>query len=310
MDEVLAPKFQEERRALREALGRVGVWSFTLEAQTAVEEADAAREIESLGFAAIWVPEAVDSREIFSHAAWLLASTESVTIASGIASIWARDAVATANGWRMLTDAYPRRFVLGLGVSHAGSVARRGSNYDRPYSEMRRYLDAIERAGSSAPEPDAEPMLVLAALGPRMLRLAAERALGAHPYFVPIEHTTLAREALGAGPVLAPEQAIVLSQDPDVARQAARRHMKRYLDLENYANNLRRLGWADADLAEGGSDKLVDAIVAWGDDSTIKARVREHDRRGADHVCLQVLRPDPKAAPGPDLERAARALLS
>ena len=309
MDEVLAPKFQEERRALREALGRVGVWSFTLEAQTAVEEADAAREIESLGFAAIWVPEAVDSREIFSHAAWLLASTEGVTIASGIASIWARDAVATANGWRMLTDAYPRRFVLGLGVSHAGSVARRGSNYDRPYSEMRRYLDAIERAGSSAPEPDAEPMLILAALGPRMLELAAERALGAHPYFVPVEHTAFARRRLGPEPVLAVEQTVVLETDPPTARRIARRFAADYLQTPNYANNLRRMGYTDQDLSGQGSDRVIDATIAWGDADRIAARVRQHLEAGADHVCVQVVGEDDLDVCLPELRELAPALL-
>src|SRR2546428_3889308 len=142
-----------------------------------------------------------------------------------------------------------------------------------------------------------------------MLRLAGERALGAHPYFVPVEHTTVARRELGEGPLLAVEQAAVLSEDPAAARATARRHMKRYLELDNYVNNLRRLGWGNADLADGGSDKLVDAIVAWGGTAAIRSRIDEHRKRGADHVCLQVLRADPKGPPSTDLERIAKAAL-
>jgi probable F420-dependent oxidoreductase len=295
-------------REWAERIGPMGIWSFDIERMTAKDAAELARATESLGFRTLWIPESLGSKEIFAHAGILLAATRRLVIASGIANIWARDPVAMANGARALSDAYPDRFLLGLGVSHAPSVQTRGGKYARPVEHMRSYLAAMDEAPYTGPK--IEIPRVLAALGPRMLRLAGERALGAHPYFVPVEHTTLAREALGARPLLASEQAIVLTQDPDAARQAARRHMKRYLDLENYANNLRRLGWAETDLAEGGSDKLVDAIVAWGDDAAIKARVREHHRRGADHVCFQVLRPDPKAPPGPDLERAARALLS
>jgi probable F420-dependent oxidoreductase len=142
-----------------------------------------------------------------------------------------------------------------------------------------------------------------------MLQLSAERALGAHPYFVPVEHTAIARKELGAGPLLAVEQAAVLSEDAAAARATARRHMKRYLELDNYANNLRRLGWTDPDLAEGASDKLVDAIVVWGGDKAIKSRIDDHRKRGADHVCLQVLRADPASPPTADLEQIAKAVL-
>ena len=172
---------------------------------------------------------------------------------------------------------------------------------------MQGYLDAMDAAPYIGPKVEAPR--VLAALGPRMLRLSADRALGAHPYFVPIEHTTIARKELGEGPLLAVEQATVLSNDPAIARATARRHMKRYLDLENYTNNLRRLGWNDADLGNGGSDKLVDAIVAWGDAGAIQARVAEHRKRGADHVCLQVLRTDLAAPPTRELEAIAKVVL-
>jgi probable F420-dependent oxidoreductase len=289
MESGLDVELRQERDALRQALGRVGAWSFALETQTAAEEADAAGQIESLGYGAIWLPESVDSREVFAHAGWLLCSTQRAVIASGIASIWARDAIATANGWRMLTDAHPGRFLLGLGVSHAYSVSRRGSEYSRPVSAMRAYLERIDRAPSSAPEPESYPRMVLAALGPRMLELAAERTLGAHPYFVPVEHTAFARQRLGSGPVLAVEQTVVLESDPSAARSIARRFAADYLRTPNYANNLKRMGWTDADLAGQGSDAVIDAVIGWGDVDRIALRVRQHLDAGADHVCVQVV---------------------
>jgi probable F420-dependent oxidoreductase len=302
-------ELRQERDALRTSLGRVGAWSFTLETRTAAEERDAAAEIESLGYGAIWFPESVDSREVFSHAGWLLNSTERAVIASGIASIWARDAIATANGWRMLTDAYPGRFLLGLGVSHAFSVSRRGSEYSRPVSSMREYLEAMDRAPSSAPEPEAYPRMVLAALGPRMLELAAERSLGAHPYFVPVEHTAFARQRLGSGPVLAVEQTVVLESDPKAARTIARRFAADYLRTPNYANNLKRMGWTDADLAGQGSDAVIDAVIAWGDVDTIALRVRQHLDAGADHVCVQVVAEEEDDVALTQLRELAPALL-
>ncbi len=292
MEEGLDLELQQERDALRQALGRVGVWSFALESMTAAEEREVAAEIESLGYGAIWFPEAVESREVFSHAGWLLSSTGRVVIASGIANIWARDPVAMASGWRMLTDAFPRRFLLGIGVSHAGSVARRGGTYERPVATMRAYLDAMDRAASSAPEPETAPWSVLAALGPRMLGLAADRTLGAHPYFVPVEHTAFARKRLGPGPVLAVEQTVVLESDQVRARRSARAFARDYLDTPNYANNLRRMGWTGPDIAGEGSDALIDAVVAWGDVDRIAVRIRQHLEAGADHVCVQVVSED------------------
>jgi probable F420-dependent oxidoreductase len=302
-------ELRQERDALRQALGRVGAWSFALETRTAAEERDAAAEIESLGYGAIWLPESVDSREVFTHAGWLLCSTRRAVIASGIASIWARDAIATANGWRMLTDAYPGRFLLGLGVSHAFSVSRRGAEYSRPVSTMRAYLDAMDRAPSSAPEPEAYPRMVLAALGPRMLELAAERTLGAHPYFVPVEHTAFARQRLGSGPVLAVEQTVVLESDPSAARSIARRFAADYLRTPNYANNLKRMGWTDGDLARQGSDAVIDAVIAWGDVDEIALRVRQHLDAGADHVCVQVVAEEDDDVALAQLRELAPALL-
>ncbi|MCI0633194.1 MAG: TIGR03620 family F420-dependent LLM class oxidoreductase [Actinobacteria bacterium] len=291
MDEAFDLELREERDALRTSLGRVGVWSFALDTLTAREEADAVTAIESMGYPALWMPESVESREVFSHAGWILASSERLVAASGIANIWARDPVAMANGWRMLSDAYPGRFVLGIGVSHAPSVARRGGVYEKPHAAMRNYLDAMDRAPSSAPEPEAPLRLLLAALGPKMLGLAADRALGAHPYFVPVEHTAFARQRLGRGPVLAVEQAAVLESDPAQARRIGRRYATRYLQTENYARNLRRMGWTDSDIGSG-SDALIDAVIAWGDVDRVALRVREHLDAGADHVCVQVLGDD------------------
>jgi probable F420-dependent oxidoreductase len=302
-------ELRRERGELREALGRIGAWSFALETMPAAEERDAAAEIESFGYRAIWVPEAVDSREIFSHAGWLLASTERAIVASGIANVWARDATATASGWRMLSDAYPARFLLGIGVSHASSVARRGAVYERPVAAMRDYLDAMDRAPSSASEPEVAPRIVLAALGPRMLELGAERAHGVHPYFVPVEHTAFARQRLGPGPVLAVEQTVVLESDAADARRVARGFAVDYLQTENYARNLKRMGWTDADLRGQGSDGVIDAVVAWGDVDRIAVRVRQHLNAGADHVCVQVVGEDELDPCLPALRELAPALL-
>ena len=297
----------EAARTWAERIGPIGVWAHDVERFTASAARDYARAIESLGFGALWIPESLGSKEIFAHASLLLGATERLVVASGIANIWARDAVAMANGARTLVDAYPDRFLLGLGVSHAPIIKTRGrETYARPFEEMRAYLDAMDAAPYVGPK--VEVPRVLAALGPKMLRLSAERTLGAHPYFVPVEHTPRARAELGPLPLLAVEQAAVLAGDAATAREAARRHMKRYLDLDNYVNNLRRLGWGDRDLTAGGSDKLVDAVVAWGDEDAINARVEEHRSRGADHVCVQVLRVDRDAPPTRDLERIARAV--
>ncbi len=268
-----------------------------------------ARDLEMLGVPALWIPESLGSKEVFAHSAILLTATKTLVIATGIANIWARDPVAMANGQRALCDAFPDRFLLGVGVSHAPilKVRNRAVTYERPLEHMREYLDAMDKAPYTGKQVDTAR--VVAALGPKMLRLSAEHAIGAHPYFVPVEHTTLARKELGAGPLLAVEQAAVLSSDPTVARATARRHMKRYLELDNYANNLRRLGWGDADITDGGSDALVDAIVVWGDASTIRRRVDDHLGRGADHVCIQVIRVDINAPVEQEWRALAPAVL-
>ena len=299
----------DEARKWAERLGRIGAWTFDLERLSAAAARDYVRELEQLGIRVLWIPESLGSKEIFAHAGLLLGASQRLIIASGIANMWARDATAMANGQRTLTEAYPGRFLLGIGVSHAPVVKIRGAFYDKPVESMTRYLEAMDKAPFTGIAPGELPGRVLAALGPRMLRLAGERSLGAHPYFVPVEHTTLARKELGAGPLLAVEQAAVLSKDPTVARATARKHMKRYLALDNYANNLRRIGWSDADLAGEGSDALVDAIVVWGDVGAIRTRVEEHLANGADHVCIQVLRTDLAAHPLAEWRALAPAIL-
>jgi probable F420-dependent oxidoreductase len=273
-------------------IGSIGVWWALLGSQAAEVERDAAREIERLGYTALWFGESARNKEAFAHAGILLAATERIAVASGIASIYIRDAVAMKAGGNALADAYPGRFVLGMGVSHAPAVQERGHDYGRPLSAMRAYLDAMDAAPYAPPAP-AEPLpVVLAALRPKMLRLAAERTAGAHPYLTTPKHTARARALLGDGPLLAPEQGFVIEAEPERARAIGREHLKYYLELPNYVNAWRDDGFEDADFADGGSDRLVDALVAWGDADAVKARIKEHHDAGADHVCLQPVTSD------------------
>jgi probable F420-dependent oxidoreductase len=288
-------------------LGRVGLWTFFLDLQPADRVRDLVPEIEAMGWGCVWVPEAVN-RDAMVNSALLLSASTTLNIGTGIASIWGRDPMTTAASLKSLSEAWPGRFVLGLGVSHQPMVDHvRGQDYTKPFSKMRDYLAAMETSLYMSPAPETTHV-VLAALGPKMLELSASAADGAHPYFVPVEHTAIAREHLGADALLAPEQAVVLSADPDEARRVARGHMATYLTLPNYTNNLRRFGWGDEDLADGGSDALVDAVVAWGDEQAIVDRVAAHHERGADHVALQVLPLDGASVPMDEWRRLATAL--
>jgi len=284
-----------DRRAdLRAALGRIGVWSFALQTHAAATERAAISEYEALGYRATWFPESIASKEAFAHAAILLAASPRMVVASGIANVYARDPMAMMNGARALAEAYPGRFLLGIGVSHAPSVAARGGSYERPIERMTAYLDAMDAATYSGPAPAERVPVVLAALGPRMLELAAARTDGAHSYFVPLEHTVAARGRLGGDALLVVEQTAVLDTDPVRGRTVAREFAARYLALPNYANNLRRLGWTDPDVSGGGSDRLLDAVIVRGDAAAIAGRVREHLDAGADHVCVQLRAADPR----------------
>jgi probable F420-dependent oxidoreductase len=294
--------------AARERLGRVGVWSGFVTRTSAAAEREVAVELEELGYGALWFGEGPRNKEILAHSAILLAATRTIAIATGIANIWVRDATAAANGANALGEAFDDRFVFGIGVSHAPIVDSRGHDYGRPLAAMRAYLDALEEISYDAPAPASPVPLVLAALRPRMLELSRDRTAGAHPYFTPPEHTAKAREILGAGPLLAPEQAVVLETDPTRAREIAREHTAGYLRMPNYVNNLRDLGFGDDDLAGAGSDRLVDAIVAWGDLDAIRARVRAHHDAGADHVAVLALAPTLEAAQA-QLRELAPALL-
>jgi probable F420-dependent oxidoreductase len=285
-------------------LGSTGVWCWT-DALPAGPAADFARRVEALGYDALWIPEAV-GRHPFAHAAWLLASTERLVVATGIASVYARDAQSSAAARNTLAEQSGGRFLLGLGVSHAPLVEGvRGHHYGKPVATMRAYLEAMEKAPYSAVPPAETPPTVIAALGPKMLRLAAEKTRGAHPYLVPPEHSARAREILGPVPWLCTEQKVLLETNPSRAREVARRAAAMYLQLPNYRNNLKRLGYTDADLDDGGSDRLIDAVVAWGDEKAIAGRIQAHRDAGASHVCIQPLHPEGK--PLPD-ERILEAL--
>lgn len=286
-------------------IGKVGVWFF-LDAMTAPETADFARKVEKLGYGALWIPEAV-GREPFSHAAYLLAKTDRLVVATGIANIWARDAMTAAAGAKTVAELSEGRFLLGLGVSHAPLVeALRGHSYHKPLSMMRDYLAKMKAARYFAPQPKEDVPVVLAALHPKMLQLAASETRGTHTYFVPPEHTARARATIGKEPWICAAQAILLETDPTRARAAARAYMKTYVPrLPNYKKNLLSLGFTETDFADGCSDRLVDAIVAWGDEARIRERIAAHHTAGANHVCILPLRAD--SNPLPDL-RAIAAL--
>lgn len=267
------------------ALGRLGVWSSELRVCEAVEAKAAARELEALGYGAIWMP--ARGRGVFERAEEILAATERMIVATGILSIWSVGPAEVGVALRPLQDAYPDRFLLGLGVSHEPVVEREGGRYERPLEAMREYLDRLDAVAPSV----ARDRRLLAALGPRMLSLARDRSLGAHPYLVPPAHTRQAREELGLGPLLAPEQGIVIEVDARIARQTARTYLadRQHFRMANYVRSFRRLGFTDEDFRDGGSDRLVDAIIAWGDAERVAQRIRDHWTMGADHVCIQAV---------------------
>ncbi|WP_028932908.1 LLM class F420-dependent oxidoreductase [Pseudonocardia spinosispora] len=289
---------------------RIGIWTGALDTVPASRSQELAAELEELGYGAVWLPE-VAGRDPFVHLALILSATDTLIGATGIANIWARDAVTTSGAVKGLTEAFPERVLLGLGVSHQNLVSDlRGHNYNKPLTAMRTYLDGMDNAPYLAQRPTTPVRRVLAALRPKMLGLAAERTDGAHPYFVTPEHTAKARETLGAAPLLCPEQAVVLETDPEKARAIGREYTKVYLGQPNYVNSILELGFTEDDLADGGSDAFVDALVAWGDADRIVARVRAHLDAGADHVAVQALPAEKRGLPDEQWRELAAPLSS
>lgn len=261
-----------------------GIWSGGFRYGDPSAAADAAGELEELGYTALWLPDV--GGDVMGAVENLLSPTRRIVVATGILNLWMHTPEETAEGHDRLTKAYGDRFLVGIGVSHAPIVdASEPGRYRRPLAAMASFLDGLD----ASPAPLAPSRRVLAALGPKMLELARDRAGGVHPYNVTPEHTSQARHILGSQAMVLPEQAVAVTGDATAARRLGRAHLEHYLTLPNYANNLRRLGFGDDDFAGGGSDRLVDAMVAWGDEDTIRRRVQEHKDAGADHVCIQVL---------------------
>jgi probable F420-dependent oxidoreductase len=285
-------------------LGKVGMWFF-LDAMPAAQSAEFAQKVEKLGYQTLWIPEAV-GREPFAHAAYLLDKTSRLNLATGIANIYGRDPMTMSAASKTVAELSGGRFLLGIGVSHKPLVANlRGHSYDKPYSYMKEYLPKLKGAMYQGPAPKEPVPIVIAALHPKMLALCAAETQGTHTYFVPPEHTAKVRAQIGPKPWVCVEQKVILSTDATAARTAARFFMKTYVPrLPNYTNNLKNLGWADAEFENGCSDRLVDAIVAWGTETQINDRIQAHLKAGATHVCIQPLRTD--MAPLPD-ERAMEA---
>ena len=272
-------------------LGKLGVWYF-LDGKTASEAADFARRLESLGYSALWIPETV-GRHPFVLAGWLLANTEKLVLATGIANIYARDPGSAMAGARSLAELSDGRFILGLGVSHVPLVEGvRGHQYGKPYSTMKQYLETMTKMPYQAVTATEEPPVVIAALGPKMLELAGTRARGAHPYFVTPEHTRQAREIMGSESMLCVEQKVVRETDPVKARDLARKVASIYIGLPNYRNNWLRLGFTEEDLENGGSERFIDATFAWGNLDAIRDRIQAHYDAGASHVCIQPVNPN------------------
>jgi probable F420-dependent oxidoreductase len=281
----------------------IGVWSPQLRYGDAGRIAESARELDELGYRAIWIPDV--GGDVMGSVEILLRAAPRIGVATGILNTWMQDPAEVAGRRSMWSPEWQHRVTLGLGVSHAPLVDHgHPGRYTKPYTKMVEFLDALDSAAIPVPI-DAR---VLGALGPRMLGLARDRSAGAHPYFVPADHVVHARGILGTDATIAVELAVVLDSNPSSARATARRHTAIYTTLPNYTNNLRNFGFGDDDFADAGSDRLVDAIVAWGDDSAIVRRVEEMGAAGADHVCIQVIRSD-DAMPSADWRHLAPALV-
>ncbi|MEU0992171.1 TIGR03620 family F420-dependent LLM class oxidoreductase [Streptomyces sp. NPDC005953] len=298
----------------RNEFGRIGIWTAGYERQPAGRVRESAAELEELGYGAIWYGEAF-GRDAVGQAWLLLSSTRRITVASGIVNIAFRDPIATATAARTLGEAFPGRYVLGLGGHRIDDTVHQVDGYavpalGRAATTMRAYLDSMDAVPAHGPLPDPAPRRVLAALGPKMLELAAERTWGAHPYFVSVEHTARARRIMGPGAFLGVEQAVVLDTDLGRAREVATAHVAGYISkAPHQVANVRRLGFGDEDIIGGPSRRLVDAIVAQGNADAIGRRVQQHLDAGADHVCLQVLTADPAVLPEREWRELAPVLV-
>ncbi|GAA3932744.1 TIGR03620 family F420-dependent LLM class oxidoreductase [Actinoplanes auranticolor] len=282
----------------------ISVWQpFFLQAESPAAAVAAAVQLEDLGYSRIWFS-AGFGQDVPSRFREILDGTERIGVAPGIVSIWHSSPAAVAAFAQDAQRAHPGRFLLGLGASHAVLVEGNGTDYRKPYSKMVAYLDALDAAGLGAEQR------ILAALGPRMLDLSRDRSVGAHPYFTPAEHTAEARAALGPDRLLVPEVAVVVEADPVAARATARQYTAGYLSLPNYTNNLRRFGWTDEDFADGGSDRLVDALIPWGTPEQVAAGLDKHFQAGADEVAIQVLNGgDATTFPGEEFRALAAVLI-
>jgi probable F420-dependent oxidoreductase len=284
-------------------LSGVGLWSSQLRYGNPAEAAEAATELDELGFSALWIPDVGGA--VLDSVDNLLTATSKTVIATGILNLWMHEPAEVASRYAALTETHGARFLLGIGVSHAPLIdSKEPGRYRKPMAATEAFLDGID--DSAQPVPKANR--VLAALGPKMLQLSANRAGGAHPYLTTPEHTRRAREVLGDGPLLLPEQTVLLTDDRALAREIGTDWLRSYLALPNYANNLLRLGFTDEDLSTV-SDRVFDALIAWGDEDAVRSRVEEHLAAGADHVCVQVLTADPREFPREQWRRLAAALL-
>jgi probable F420-dependent oxidoreductase len=275
----------------------IGIWTGRLQRRPTNEAIETVNELSDLGYGAVWVPESPFGKDVLSFSAVLLGASVGITVATGIAIVWARDPVAMMNAGRTIGDAYPGRFALGIGISHESTAAARGHRYNRPAEYMRNYLQQMSAASFDGSDPVWTPPVLVAALGPRMLDIAAEFADGAHPFLTTPEHTQVVRNALGPDGILAVEQAVVVG-DSDAGRALARDNLGRFLAWPNYQRHLLRLGFSEHDFSGGGSDRLVDALYAIGGEDAVLRRVRQQFDAGADHVCIQVVAEDDAAIDG------------
>jgi len=280
----------------------VGLWSSQLRYGNQTEAAEAAAELDELGFSALWIPDV--GGPVLDAVDNLLAATTKTVVATGILNLWMHDPADVAARYATLTQTHGERFLLGIGVSHAPLIdSKEPGRYRRPLAATKAFLDGID----ASPQPVPTGNRVLAALGPKMLELSSARAAGAHPYLTSPEHTHQARELLGAGPLLLPEQSVLLTDDREQAREIGTDWLRSYLALPNYANNILRTGFTEDDISTV-SDRLFDALIAWGDEETVLRRVTEHLDAGADHVCVQVLTADAAEFPREQWRRLAAAL--